>query len=307
MKFTISSVAVLASFTLTASAWPVNQKRDVDPALVPPFGVTAGVNPDGTGNCDGIDGSNGKPILIPCACPPSESDFLASLNANVDAGFAVHNPTVKVSFPTDNSKASQLARIETCIVTLQNLHGPGQGCPASSTTFSAQQKAIQDGTAPPPPVSAPAASSPAPAPAAAKATSTPASSSNNSGGTSGGIPNSLIASLAPPLGFHSGVNPTGTGDCDGAVNGSDGKPIKVPCACPPSQDDYISSLEANIAAGEAVHNPGVKVTFPTDDSKQSQAARVEAAIVTLQNLHGPGQGCPVVSTTLGEQQKALQS
>jgi hypothetical protein len=49
-----------------------------------------------------------------------------------------------------------------------------------------------------------------------------------------------ITQLAPPLGFQSGVNPTGTGDCDGAIDGADGKPIKIPCSCPPPQDEYIS-------------------------------------------------------------------
>ena len=49
-----------------------------------------------------------------------------------------------------------------------------------------------------------------------------------------------ITQLAPPLGFQSGVNPTGTGDCDGAIDGADGKPIKIPCDCPPTQDVYIS-------------------------------------------------------------------
>ena len=48
-----------------------------------------------------------------------------------------------------------------------------------------------------------------------------------------------ITRLAPDLGFTAGLNPTGTGDCDGAVNGADGKPIKVPCACPPAPDVYI--------------------------------------------------------------------
>ena len=48
-----------------------------------------------------------------------------------------------------------------------------------------------------------------------------------------------ITRLAPPLGFAAGLNPTGSGDCDGAVDGPDGKPIKVPCSCPPSPDVYI--------------------------------------------------------------------
>lgn len=69
-------------------------------------------------------------------------------------------------------------------------------------------------------------------------------------------------SLIPSLGFSAGVNPTGkplkqpfisstitnalclscfrvgTGDCDGAVDGANGQPIKVPCACPPTQDVF---------------------------------------------------------------------
>jgi hypothetical protein len=68
-----------------------------------------------------------------------------ALNTNVAAGHAVNNPGISVSFPTDNSKASQLARINTSLVTLQNLHGPGVGCPAVSTTLQAQAKAIQAG------------------------------------------------------------------------------------------------------------------------------------------------------------------
>lgn len=43
----------------------------VDPALVPPFGIVAGTNPDGHGNCEGVNG-----ILIPCACPPALDQFL---------------------------------------------------------------------------------------------------------------------------------------------------------------------------------------------------------------------------------------
>ena len=84
----------------------------------------------GTGNCIGISGK------IPCQCPPSRASFLASLQANIAAGHAVHNPGVGVSFPTDSAPASQRTRIEASIVTLQNLQGPGVGCPASSTTFS---------------------------------------------------------------------------------------------------------------------------------------------------------------------------
>ncbi|TFY70503.1 hypothetical protein EVG20_g2493 [Dentipellis fragilis] len=116
-----------------------------------------------------------------------------------------------------------------------------------------------------------------------------------------------VAALAPPLGFQSGVNPTGTGDCDGAVNGADGKPIKIPCACPPSQDVYIQQLTDNANAGEAIHNPTVKLSFPLGSSKEDQLARLNAASDTLQNLNGPGQGCPIVSTTFQAQNQAISN
>jgi hypothetical protein len=142
----------------------------------------------------------------------------------VNAGFAVNNPGIPVSFPTDDSKASQLARINAALVTLQNLQGPGVGCPASSTTFVAQQSAIANG---------PGRRDAPPSPAA-------------------------VAALAPSLGHQAGINPTGifhlhivihalphilqpgTGNCDGAVNGPNGLPIEVPCSCPPDQANFIT-------------------------------------------------------------------
>jgi hypothetical protein len=64
--------------------------------------------------------------------------------------------------------------------------------------------------------------------------------------------------LVPQFGHAAGVNPTGevsillevagsnftsiragTGDCDGAVNGANGQPIKVPCSCPPDRNTFI--------------------------------------------------------------------
>ncbi|EGO19901.1 hypothetical protein SERLADRAFT_401213, partial [Serpula lacrymans var. lacrymans S7.9] len=89
----------------TVTAIPLNVlhlKRNVNPALVPPFGWQSGIDPDGTGNCAGaVNGTNGQPIQIPCQCPPNSTFFLASLNKNVAAGFVVNNPTVKLTFPTD--------------------------------------------------------------------------------------------------------------------------------------------------------------------------------------------------------------
>jgi len=296
MKFFLT-FAFLATSTTVITAAPV--RRDVDPSLVPEFGLQAGLNPTGTGDCDGITNAAGQVVKIPCSCPPDRDAFIQSINENVNAGKVVNNPTIPVSFPTDNSQASQLARLQTAIVTLQNLNGPGVGCPAASTTFSAQQKAIQDGTG--------AATSSLPAPA------TPAGST---GSVSSSAPASLASSpapaggvdpaLVPDFGHQAGLNPTGTGDCDGITNAA-GQVVKVPCSCPPDRDTFIQSLSANVAAGHAVNNPSVSVSFPTDDSNASKAARIQASLITLQNLNGPGEGCPAASTTFSAQLQAVQS
>ncbi|KAJ6550676.1 hypothetical protein DFH09DRAFT_1366678 [Mycena vulgaris] len=273
MKFTSAflSAVVLA---ISVSAIPV-QKRGVDPALVPQFGITAGTNPTGTGDCDGVNG-----IKIPCTCPPSRDSFIASLSADVAAGHDINNPGVLAPFPTDGSVASQITRIQTSVTTLQNLFGPGKGCPASATTFLAQIKALQDGTAAPAAAPAPAAPAPAaPAPAA---------------------PAGFDGSLVPQFGIVAGTNPTGTGDCDG-VNG-----IKIPCSCPPNRDSFIAAVAANVAAGHDINNPGVLAPFPTDGSAASQIARLQTSVTSLQNLFGPGKGCPASATTFLAQIKALQ-
>ncbi|KAF8309129.1 hypothetical protein DL93DRAFT_2086024 [Clavulina sp. PMI_390] len=130
MKFFTSAIFLSAVAFLGASA--------VDPNLVPQFGVTAGIrDPAGSASCVGINN-----VLIPCSCPPDRNAFINSLNANVNAGHAVNNPGVPVSFPTDGSIGSQIARMQASIISLQNLNGPGVGCPAVSTTFSAQLKAL---------------------------------------------------------------------------------------------------------------------------------------------------------------------
>ncbi|KAF9068543.1 hypothetical protein BDP27DRAFT_1392656 [Rhodocollybia butyracea] len=270
MKFTTALFGA-GAFVLSVSSVPVR--------------LTAGVNPDGTGNCDGINGPNGQPILIPCSCPPDLATFTADLNANVAAGHATNNPSIAVSFPTDSSQASASARIEAAIVTLQNLNGPGVGCPAASTTFVAQQAAIQAGTAPPAPAPASPAAAPA-APAPAPAAPAPA----------GGVD----ASLVPQFGVTAGQSPDGTGNCIGINN------IKIPCSCPPDRNTFIADLNANVAAGHATNNPSIAVSFPTGSDNASAAQRIEAAIVTLQNLNGPGVGCPAASTTFSAQLAAVQ-
>jgi hypothetical protein len=115
-----------------------------------------------------------------------------------------------------------------------------------------------------------------------------------------------IARLAPDLGALPNTNPNQSGDCDGPRQ-LDGKIPRVPCACPPLHDAYIQALTANVLAGRAVNNTVVNVGFPTGDSLNDKHGRITAAIITLQNLNGPGKGCPGVSTTLGIQSKNLDT
>jgi len=343
MKFTNALVAF--AFIATSVSLPL-RRRDVNPALVPAFQWVSGIDPTGTGNCAGaVNGTNGLPIQIPCSCPPAFDEFLDSLNANVAAGEAVNNPTVKLEFPEDDSNASAITRMQASLVTLQNLHGSGVGCPAVSTTYNAQLAALQQGLPPPPPpfipgsssssssVAAASASSSAPAAPATStaapppvtttaapppATTTAAATTPASTTASGAVPSfspgtpatqlsfAQIDSLTPQFGHAAGVNPTGTGNCDGAVIGSNGLPVEVPCSCPPDRTLFINDLIANIAVGHAVNNTVVTFTFPTDDSADSQHARFNAASDTLQNLQGPGVGCPIASTTWQAQNAAIQ-
>ena len=169
---------------------------------------------------------------------------------NVQAGFAVNNPSVKVSFPTGDSKQDKSGRITAASITIQNLNGPGKGCPFASTKLGALQKTVNDGTDATTPVNPPANNTPAdntpssntPTNNTTPAKDTPANNTTPVPDTpaNGTLDATTITRLAPELGFKSGVNPTGSGDCDGAVNGTDGKPIKIPCDCPPAQDVYIS-------------------------------------------------------------------
>ncbi|EIN06908.1 hypothetical protein PUNSTDRAFT_72754 [Punctularia strigosozonata HHB-11173 SS5] len=313
MKSFAIAITFLAA-SVSISAFPLQKLRraDVDAAtiaaLAPPLGFTAGLNPDGTGSCDGANGADGKPIKIPCDCPPDNATYIAALTTNVQAGHQVNNTGVLVNFPTDNSISSEQARITTALETLQNLVGPGKGCPAVSTTLQALSKSLDAqasaGASTVAAVTAAPATSAAAAPATSAATVTSAAD-DATATSSSGLTLEQVDQLAPDLGFSSGVNPTGTGDCDGAVNGADGKPIKIPCSCPPPRSLFIADLFANIQAGHQVNNTGVAVNFPTDDSVASQQARITASLETLQNLEGPGKGCPAVSTTLQAQSKAL--
>lgn len=292
MKFTSSFVALVATLVLSVSAAPLKRdvfKRDVNPNLVPDPQHPRGLNPTGTGDCDGING-----IKIPCACPPSRDELITAFNTNYNAGRLVNNADVALPpFPEGNSAQDEIQRIQAAIIVLQNLNGAGSGCPAVSTTFQAQIANLQNGGAPSAPAPAPAP----PPPAAAAPPPPPPLAAPPAGGS--------VRALAPEFGHAAGVNPTGTGDCDGAVNGPDGRPIKIPCFCPPDREEFLTQLEANVAAGVAVNNRGVSVSFPLDNSPQAESARITASLITLQNLRDAGQGCPAASTTLLARQRAL--
>lgn len=162
--------------------------------------------------------------------------------ANIAAGHAVNNTGVAITFPTDDSVASQLARLSAAAITLQNLRGVGVGCPVSATTFTAQQQALEDGTAPAPPATASSAAPPpssSPVSPPSSASSAPAPAPTESGGADG-LTFAQVDALTPQFGFQSNVNPTGTGDCDGAVDGTNGQPIKIPCSCPPDRTLFIN-------------------------------------------------------------------
>ncbi len=161
------------------------------------------------------------------------------MNQNVNAGHAVNNPGISVSFPSGNSEADKVTRIQAALVTLQNLNGPGKGCPAASTTFLAQQQAIQDGTDTAPAPSVPA---PPPAPAPQQQQTPPASAGN------------VDPALVPEFGNQAGLNPTGTGDCDGVANAA-GQIVKVPCSCPPDRQSFIQVCFVITVLYD--HSPGV--------------------------------------------------
>ncbi|CAK5270922.1 unnamed protein product [Mycena citricolor] len=280
MKF--AATAALVAVAVSVAALPV--RRGVNTSLIVPFGINPGAkDPAGSASCVGING-----ILIPCSCPPDLASFTDSLNANVAAGHAINNPGIGAAFPEDGSIQSQITRLNAQTVTLQNLHGPGVGCPQAATNWGGVlqklQAGISENLASPPPPPTPAAPAPPPPPPAAPA--------------AGGVDPALVPQFDVTPGIK---DPAGSASCVGINN------ILIPCSCPPSREEFIASLSANVAAGHAVNNPGVASPFPTDGSPQAAVTRMQSALVALQNLHGPGVGCPAVSTTFSAQLSALQA
>ncbi|KAH8785266.1 hypothetical protein F5883DRAFT_84593 [Diaporthe sp. PMI_573] len=104
-------------------------------------------------------------------------------------------------------------------------------------------------------------------------------------------------SLIPEFGVEAGVNPTGTGDCDG-FNAALNKVVPINCAkCPPPRDAYVEQLAKDLNAGNSFGSP---VTFNTDpataNDPQANKDRATACLTSLQSFYGSkGVGCPAVA------------
>lgn len=116
---------------------------NINPSLVPDFGVTQNANANARqqGSCDGFNAASNAVVNIPCSCPPSRASFLAALDKNVAAG-SVQGEKVEFSNDaSDQSEATNKQRATAMLVTLQNLNGAGVGCPAASApNFAVMQK-----------------------------------------------------------------------------------------------------------------------------------------------------------------------
>lgn len=130
-----------------------NGNGNINAALVPTFGVTPNTNPGArgqAGSCDGFLATTNAVVAIPCTCPPSRTAFLAALGRNVAAGRVVlpqqqqqpQGTAIQFSNDaSDQSVATNKVRATAMVVTLQNLFGPGVGCPAASApNFAIQQR-----------------------------------------------------------------------------------------------------------------------------------------------------------------------
>lgn len=104
-------------------------------------------------------------------------------------------------------------------------------------------------------------------------------------------------SLIPEFGVEQGVNPTGTGDCDG-FNAAQNKVVPINCdKCPPPRDAYVEQLAKDLNAGNVF---GSAITFNTDpataNDPQANKDRASACLISLQSFYGSkGVGCPAVA------------
>ena len=102
----------------------------IDPTLIPAFGIVPGIpSTSQPGSCQGANGVN-----IPCPCPPDWDAFVQRLEQFTSAGKAFDIPLAFSADVSDMSFATQLDRVDACIITLQNFDNTvkGAGCPAAS-------------------------------------------------------------------------------------------------------------------------------------------------------------------------------
>lgn len=100
-------------------------------------------------------------------------------------------------------------------------------------------------------------------------------------------------SIDPRLIIPFGVTP-GIPSLDqlGSCQGYD--QINIPCKCPPTKEDFLNMLQKFNTRGDIFGSPFHFDTNLTDQSAETQLARINAAIVALQNLDDTtkGKGCP---------------
>lgn len=130
----------------SSSATSITSKAPVIPeSLVFAFGASAGiVSPNQPGSCLAPNGKN-----IPCNCPPDHGAFTAQLNKFQAAGNVFGEPFNYPTDPNDQSVATQLVRLNLCIIGLQNFDdtAKGVGCPAISAPNFTTLRAQLQGTA----------------------------------------------------------------------------------------------------------------------------------------------------------------
>ena len=136
MQFTTVLLSALLGLTVNAAPQGAVPDAATIASLTPDFGVTAGQQPNGAGDCV-------TPVAaakINCNCPPPRDQYLAKLTADVQSGNSFGLPT---PFPTGSDTESQKVRFQTMLTVLQNINGAkGNGCPAISTTYKQKMDAL---------------------------------------------------------------------------------------------------------------------------------------------------------------------
>lgn len=129
-------VTLLGTF-VPALTISIKSTDDIDPGLIPDFGLSAGQDPDGNGNCAGADNTP-----IPCFCPPDREEFVEKVNSAVAAGSFLGKPITFNIDPQAQSEKDKFNRATTCLIVLQSFNGTfGVGCPAvSAPNILRQQK-----------------------------------------------------------------------------------------------------------------------------------------------------------------------